>query len=171
MSVIACFRQQRHDDCGPAKPFTVSKHAMRTVLRGLLAAFVCVSPASAQTLVACACDVETVCLSEAQMSNHATHVEMEPDSMGNRSNYQAVAVFQIGFDEKGRVTGAEAISGHPLGVAHLMAAVSKWRFKPIVGDGVKKKGCGKLRVRFAMRENVPSAEVLRERMPERKPPS
>jgi hypothetical protein len=143
---------------------------MSTLLRVLMAAFVCVSPAIAQTLVACACDVETVCLSDARMSNHATHVEMEPDRMGNHSNYRGVAVFQIGFNEKGRVTGAETISGHPLGIAHLMAAVSKWRFKPIVVNGRKEKGCGKLWVKFAMKENAPSAEVLSEPVPETKRP-
>ena len=131
------------------------------LLRTLIAAFVCVSPAIAQTLVACACDVETVCLSDAQMSNHAMHVEMEPDKMGNHSNYRGVAVFQIGFDEKGRVMGADAISGQPLGISHLMAAVSRWKFKPVVVNGMKKRGCGKLWIRFAMRENVPSAEVLK----------
>jgi hypothetical protein len=87
---------------------------METLLRAFVAAFVCVSPAVAQTLVACACDVETVCLTDAQISKHATHVEMEPDKMGNHSNYRGVAVLQIGFDEKGRVTGADAISGNPL---------------------------------------------------------
>ena len=121
----------------------------------------CVSPAIAQTLVACTCDVETVCLSDAQMSNHATHVEMEPAKMGNHSNDRGVAVFQIGFDEKGRVTGADAISGQPLGISHLMAAVSRWKFKPVVVNGMKKRGCGKLWIRFAMRKNVPSAEVLK----------
>jgi len=40
-----------------------------------------------------------------------------------------------------------------------MAAVSKWRFNPIVVKGVKKIGCGKLSIKFAMNENVPSAEV------------
>ncbi len=124
-----------------------------------MAVFVCVSPAIAQTLVACACDIETVCLSDAQMSKYATHVEMEPDRMGSHSTYRGVAVFQIGFDEKGRVTGADAISGQPLGTSHLMTVVSRWKFKPVVVNGKKKRGCGKLRIRFAMRENVPSAEV------------
>ncbi len=81
-----------------------------------MAACVCATPAAAQTLVACGCDVagKTVCLSDAQMSSHANHVEMEPDKMGNHANYRGVAVFQIGFDENGRVTGADAISGNPL---------------------------------------------------------
>jgi hypothetical protein len=142
------------------KPFTVSKTRMGTLLRALTAAFVCVCPAFAQTLVACGCDAATVCLSDVEMSKHAMHVEMEPDKMGNHSN-RGVAVFQIGFDEKGRVTGADAISGEPLGISDLMAAVSKWKFKPVVVNGMKKRGCGKLSVRLAMRENVPSAEVLK----------
>jgi hypothetical protein len=96
------------------------------------------------------------------MSRHAIHIEMEADRMGNHSNYRGIAVFQIGFDESGRVTGAEAISGHPLGITYLMAGVPKWRFKPIVVNGVKKKGCGRLRVKFTMRENAPSAEPLKE---------
>ena len=95
------------------------------------------------------------------MFERTTHVEMAPDRMGKHSNYYGVAVFQIGFDEKGYVTGADGISGHPLGVSHLMEAVSRWKFKPITVNGVKKRGCGKLWIKFAMRENVPSAEVLR----------
>lgn len=134
---------------------------MGTLLRVLVAAWVCVSPAIAQRLVACACDVETVWLSKAQMSNHATHVEMEPDRMGNHSNYEGVAVFQIGFDERGRVIGAEAISGHPLGTSRLMAAVIKWRFRPLAVKGTRRKACGKLSIKFAMKENVPSAEVVK----------
>jgi len=112
-------------------------------------------------LVACACEIEnTVCLTSAQMAQHAVHVQMEPDGMGNHSNYEGVAVFQIGFDENGRVTGAEAISGHPLGISHLMAAVSKWRFRPVVVKSSRKRACGKLFIKFTMKENVPSAKVV-----------
>jgi hypothetical protein len=112
-------------------------------------------------LVACACEIEE-CLTSAQMAQHAVHVEMEPDRMGNHSNYQGVAVFQIGFDEKGRVTGAQAISGHPLGISHLMAAVSTWRFRPAIVKGTRKRACGKLFVKFTMKENVPSAKVVKQ---------
>lgn len=135
---------------------------MKVLVIALLVTSICISAPCAPTLVACACGVEgTVCLTDLQMFEYATHIEMAPDLMGNHSNYHGVAVFQIGFDEKGRVTGADAISGHPLGVSHLMAAVSRWKFKPIMENGVKKRGCGKLWIKFAMRENVPSVEVLR----------
>ena len=141
---------------------------MKSLILVVMAALGCASAVAAQTLTACSCEVpNTVCLSDIEMSEHAVHVEMVPDRMGNHSNYNGVAVFQIGFNEKGRVTSARAISGHPLGISHLMAAASKWRFRPMVVKGVKKRGCGRLSMKFAMRENVPSAEVLR---PRRKPP-
>jgi len=101
-------------------------------------------------------------LTSAQMAQHAVHVEMEPDQMGNHANYEGVAAFQIGFDERGRVTGADGISGHPLGISHLMAAVSKWRFNPVIVHGARKKACGKLFVKFTMKENVPSAKVVKQ---------
>lgn len=134
----------------------------------LIAAFPCVGTYGAQIvqhsrLVACACEIEnTVCLTTAQMAERVVHVEMEPDRMGNHSNYEGVAIFQIGFDENGWVTGAEAISGHPLGISHLMAAVSKWKFRPVIVKGVRKKACGKLSIKFAMKENVPSVKVVKQ---------
>jgi hypothetical protein len=135
---------------------------MKFLVGALMAVFFCVGISSAQRLIACSCELEnTACLTSAQMAQHALHVEMEPDRMGKHSNYEGIAIFQIGFDEKGRVTGAEAISGHPLGISHLMAAVSRWQFRPVIVNGARKKACGKLTVRFAMRENVPSVEVVR----------
>ncbi len=116
---------------------------------------------AAQISVACFCDENTVCLSDAQMARHAIHIEMEADRMGNHSNYEGIAVFQIRFDEKGRVTGADTISGNPFGVSYLMAAVPKWRFRPVVVNGARKKACGKLSVKFAMKENVPSVKVVK----------
>ena len=139
---------------------------MRVSFAALIAVFVFAGSSSAQTiqtarLIACSCELKnTVCLTSAEMAQHVIKVEMSPDLMGNHSNYQGIAVFQIGFDEKGRVTGAEAISGHPLGISHLMSAVSNWRFRPVIVNGVKKRACGKLLIRFKMKENVPSTKVV-----------
>ena len=156
----------------PCLPCMVSTTAMKAHVLALVALSFCATATAVPTLVACGCDiVNTVCLTDMQMSEHAVHVEMEPDQMGNHSNYRGIAVFQIGFDEKGHVTGASAISGHPLGISHLMEAVSKWRFKPIIVKGTKKKGCGRLSVKFAMTDNVPSAEVARQPAGDEKPSS
>lgn len=84
----------------------VSNGDMKVLVIALLVTSVCISAPCAPTLVACACGVEdTVCLSDLQMFEYATHIEMSPDLMGNHSNYHGVAVFQIGFDEKGRDGG------------------------------------------------------------------
>jgi hypothetical protein len=135
---------------------------MKARILGLTAVAFLVNTAVSQPLVACSCEIaNTVCLTEVEMSEHAMHIQMEPDRMGNHSNYSGVAVFQIGFDEWGRVTSASAISGHPLGISHLIAAASKWRFKPVILKGAKKKACGRLSIEFVMKENVPSARVQR----------
>jgi TonB family protein len=114
------------------------------------------------SLVACSCEIEnTVCLTQGEMAEHVAHIEMKPDLMGNHSNYSGEAAFVVGFDERGRVTGASAISGHPLAISHLMAGVSKWRFKPVVLRHQRKQACGRLVIQFAMKENVPSASPVR----------
>jgi hypothetical protein len=134
---------------------------MKARILGLMAVAFLAHAAASQTLIACSCEIaNTVCLTDVEMSEHAMHIQMEPDRMGNHSHYSGVAVFQIGFDEYGRVTGASATSGHPLGISPLMAAVSKWRFKPVIQKGVKKQACGRLSIEFAMEENVPSVRVL-----------
>jgi hypothetical protein len=114
---------------------------MRTLVVALMAIFAYASAAVAQTRIACSCEAaNTVCLTDVEMSMHVIHVEMEPDRMGNHSNYSGVGVFKIGFDEEGRVIGANAISGSPLGISHLIADISKWRFKPLVVAGGRRKG-------------------------------
>jgi hypothetical protein len=84
---------------------------MKTRILALTAVVFFANTALSQTLVACSCELaNTVCLTDVEMSEHALHIQMEPDRMGNHSNYRGVSVFQIGFDERGRVTGASAIS-------------------------------------------------------------
>lgn len=41
-----------------------------------------------------------------------------------------------------------------------MATVSKWRFRPVIVKGSRKRACGKLFIKFTMKENVPSAKVV-----------
>jgi hypothetical protein len=84
---------------------------MKTRILALTAVVFFADTALSQTLVACSCELaNTVCLTDVEMSEHALHIQMESDRMGNHSNYRGVSVFQIGFDERGRVTGASAIS-------------------------------------------------------------
>ncbi len=102
-----------------------------------------------------------VCLTEKQMSEHATHIEMLPDRMGNHVNVRGVAVFELMVGKDGHVLNAKAISGHPLAIPRLLESVDKWRFKPLIRDGVARQTCGRLTVKFSIVENQPTVEVAR----------
>jgi hypothetical protein len=104
---------------------------------------------------------KTVCISEAQMAGSATHIEMEPDLMGNHSNASGVVVFQLIVGKNGKVKNAQAISGHPIAISLLIGAVPKWRFQPFVEDGTKKQTCGPISLRFRILNNRTSVEVMK----------
>lgn len=112
------------------------------------------------------CDCENaqtaaiVCLTEKQMSGQVTHIEILPDRMGNHVNVRGVAVFEL-MVKDGRVLNAKAISGHPLAIPRLLESVDKWRFKPLMRDGVTRQTCGRLTVKFSIVENQPAVEVAR----------
>jgi len=95
------------------------------------------------------------------MSHQVTHVEMEPDRMGNHLNLNGVAVFELIVGEDGHVVNARAISGHPLAIPLLIGAMDKWRFKPLVQNETARQVCGRLSVRFAVAQNSSKVEVVR----------
>jgi hypothetical protein len=95
------------------------------------------------------------------MAAQVKHIEMQADRMGNHVNISCVAVFELMVGKNGRVLDAKAISGHPIAVPRLIQSVDKWRFKPLVRDGISYRICGRLNVRFSIVENQPTAEVAR----------
>ena len=95
------------------------------------------------------------------MSAQVKHIEMQPDRMGNHVNVSGVAVFELMVDKNGRVLNAKAISGHPLAVPRLVGSVEKWRFKPLMRDGVAHQTCGRLSLKFSIVENQLTVEVVR----------
>ncbi len=141
---------------------SVSKQGMRKVLSVTFALLFCLDDAVAKRTLSCPCRTTgMMCLTEGQVSKQVSRIEMEPDRMGNHTNLRGIAVFQVTFDENGRVVSARAISGHPLAIEFLVTAAERWRFKPYLQNGVARKVCGRLRVKFSMIENKPSAEVLK----------
>jgi hypothetical protein len=102
-----------------------------------------------------------VCLTEMQMSAQVTHIEMQPDRMGNHVNVSGVVVFDVTVAENGRVLNARAISGHPPAIPRLLGSVDSWRFKPLIRDRVVRKTCGRLTVKFSIVENQPSVVVVK----------
>jgi hypothetical protein len=120
---------------------------------------------SAQNGATCNCenssDQPVVCLTEAQMSNQAKHIEMQNDRMGNHVNVNGVAVLELTVGKDGRVVNARAISGHPLALPLLLRAMDKWRFAPLVRNEIAQRACGRLSVKFSIVENVSTVEVVR----------
>jgi hypothetical protein len=120
--------------------------------------------ASAQDRVPCNCGngaQAVVCLTETQMSAQVKHIEMQPDRMGNHVKVGGVAVFALIVDKGGRVLKTKAISGHPLAVPRLIGTVDKWRFKPLMRDGVAHQTCGRLSLKFSTVENQSKVEIAR----------
>ena len=99
-------------------------------------------------------------LTDAQMRQYVKHVEMEPDRMGNHSNLKGIAVFRIAFDRHGRVSCAEALSGHPIAISLLTASMERWRFKRFVQNGSAVRACGRLTLRFSVVEGQSAVEVI-----------
>lgn len=95
------------------------------------------------------------------MSARVEHIEMQPDRMGNHVNVSGVAVFELMVGKNGRVLKTKVISGHPLAVPRLIESLEKWRFKPLMLDGVAHQTCGQLSLKFSIVENQPKVEVAR----------
>jgi biopolymer transport protein ExbD len=99
-------------------------------------------------------------LKESQMRSQAEHIEMEPDVMGNHVNINGIALMEVEVEKNGRVQCVQALSGHPLAIAHLIAASRNWRFKPYVKKGIARQFCGRLRLKFSFAESLPFVEVV-----------
>jgi hypothetical protein len=100
-------------------------------------------------------------LTESQMAVQVKHIEMGSFPMGNHVNLNGTAVIELVVAKDGSVTCAKAVSGHPLALSGLIGRVQKWRFNPFVRDGVARRICGSLRIKFVVVNNRPSATVVR----------
>jgi len=98
-------------------------------------------------------------LTEAQLSARVKHIEMAADRMGNHVNISGVAVFEVTVGKDGHVRNVRAISGHPIALTHLLESANKWRFVPLMKDGIGRQVCGRLSVQFSIVENQPKVKV------------
>ena len=94
------------------------------------------------------------------MSGQVEHIEMGADVMGNHVNVKRIALMEVTIDNDGRVLCAQALSGHPLAITHLIEASRRWKFKPYLKNGSAQRFCGRLRLNFSFVENKPSVEVV-----------
>jgi hypothetical protein len=101
-----------------------------------------------------------ICLSAKEMRDHVDHVEpLKPSGLDKGLNLAGIVVVEIRFEPSGKVACARAESGHPIAISAAMEAVPKWTFKPLVSSGVAKGGCGRITIKYRLRDQGSSTEL------------
>ncbi len=103
---------------------------------------------------------DVICLNAEQMRNQVDHIEpLKSSGLDKGLNLSGIVVVEMRFDSAGKVSCAQAKSGHPIAIAAAMAAVPKWTFKPVVSAGAAKGGCGTVRIKYRLRERGSSTKL------------
>ena len=121
--------------------------------------------AQAPTVPCCNCENsgrldEVICLSTKDMREHVDHVEpLKPSGLERGLNLAGSVVVEIRFEPGGKVACARAKSGHPIAISAVMQAMPKWTFKPLVFGGLAKAGCGRITIKYRLRDQGSSTEL------------
>jgi len=85
---------------------------------------------------------------------------MQPDRMDRHVNVSGLAVFELIISKSGRVLNAKAVTLPPLASPLLTGSNNKWRFRPLMRDGVARQSCGRLVLRVSIAENQSEVETV-----------
>ena len=103
---------------------------------------------------------DAVCLNSREMRDQIEHVEpLKPSGLGRGLNLAGTVVVELRFDPDGKVACFRALGGRPIAVAAAMEAVRKWTFKPLMANGVARAGCGRLTIKYRLRDQGSSTEL------------
>jgi hypothetical protein len=122
-------------------------------------------PAQVRSVPCCRCENsgrsdDVICLSAREMRDNVDHVQpLRPSGLDKGLNLAGIVVVEIRFEPSGKVGCARAKSGHPIAVSAAMEAVPQWTFKPLVSNGVAKAGCGRITIRYRLRDQGSSTEL------------
>ena len=101
-----------------------------------------------------------ICLSAKEMRDHVDHMEpLQPSGLGKGLNLSGTVVVEIRFGSDGKVACSQFRSGHPIAIAAATEAVPKWTFKPLVSNGVAKVACGRITIKYRLRDQGSSTEL------------
>ena len=101
-----------------------------------------------------------VCLATKEMRRQVDHIEpLKPSGLGRGLNLAGTVVVEVRFTADGKVVCSTAKSGHPIAVAAAMEAIPKWTFKPLTSNGVAKSGCGRITIKYRLRDRGSSTEL------------
>jgi len=94
------------------------------------------------------------------MRDHVDHIEpLQPSGLGKDLNLAGTVVVEFRFGPDGKVACARATSGHPIAISAAMEAVPKWTFKPALRNGAPKAGCGRITIRYRLRDQGSSTKL------------
>src|SRR5207247_7656639 len=136
----------------------IHKISLIAVLAGLVAAQV-------PSIPCCNCESsgrsdDVICLSAKEMRDHVGHIEpLKPSGLDKGLKLAGIVVMEMRFEPSGRVACARAKSGHQIAVSAAMEAVRKWTFKPVVSNGVPKADCGRITIKYRLRNQGSSTEL------------
>ena len=103
---------------------------------------------------------DVVCLNAKEMRDHVDHIEpLKPSGLDKDLNLAGTVVVEMRFDARGKVECARAKSGHPIAISAAMEAVRKWTFKPVTSKAGTTAGCGRITIRYRLRDRGSSTEL------------
>ena len=103
---------------------------------------------------------DVICLDAKEMRGHVDHIEpLQPSGLGKGLNLAGTLVLEVRFGPDGKVSCSRAKSGHPIAISAAMQAIPKWTFKPVASTGAPKAGCGRLTIKYRLRDQGSSTEL------------
>jgi hypothetical protein len=103
---------------------------------------------------------DLVCLSAKKMRKQIDHMEsLRPSGLGKGLYLSGSLVLEVRFEANGKVACSRALSGHPIAISAAMEAIPKWTFKPLIVNGVAKGGCGRINIKYRLRDQGSSTEL------------
>jgi TonB family protein len=103
---------------------------------------------------------DVICLSAKEMRAQVDHVEpLQPSGLGTGLKLTGTVLVEVRFGPDGKVACARAKSGHPIAISAAMEALPKWTFKPLISKGVPKSGCGRITIKYRLRDHGSRTEL------------
>ena len=103
---------------------------------------------------------DAICLTTKEMRGRVDHIEpLKPSGLDKGLNLSGTVAIEVRFGPDGKVACARALEGHPIAIAAAMDAIRKWTFKPIELSGVPKAGCGRIKIKYKLRDRGSSTAI------------
>jgi hypothetical protein len=101
-----------------------------------------------------------ICLSKKEMRAQVNHIEpLQLSGLDRHINIFGDVEIEVRFGPEGKVECVRTISGHPIAKSATVVSIKKWTFKPLILNGMPKSGCGRITIKYHLREKGSSTEL------------